>query len=308
MKGEYLVDFLEGDFHLPESLLGTWLRESSLNLVWAITGLCKSHFCMGIAWAVASGGPFLRWTCPRPRKVGLADGEMGRIEVKNRLETLATSQPEQPANEFLKVLTLDHFGTLGMPNLSTPEGQRVYDAEFADRDLIIIDNLITCSFPTDKWDDDVKQWDRIQKWALGHRRNGKALIFVHHAGKSGDQLGTSKRTAIMNTVISLRKARGSQNGLAAEMHFDKTRSYLGDDAEALYLTYTTTEVGSFWDWSTLQDHKASEVELRRNMKMKDAEIARELGMSLFEIRRLSQKVNHYAGAKEIALPEGDEDF
>ena len=39
------------------------------------------------------------------------------------------------------------------------------------------------------------------------RRRGMAVLLIHHAGKSGDQRGTSAREDIMDTVISLRRPR-----------------------------------------------------------------------------------------------------
>ena len=47
----------------------------------------------------------------------------------------------------------------------------------------------------------------MQAWLLELRRRGMTVLLIHHAGKSGDQRGTSAREDIMDTVISLRRPR-----------------------------------------------------------------------------------------------------
>lgn len=38
-----------------------------------------------------------------------------------------------------------------------------------------------------------------------HRRAGRSIVLVHHAGKGGAQRGTSKREDVLDTVIALRR-------------------------------------------------------------------------------------------------------
>jgi RecA-family ATPase len=44
-------------------------------------GLGKTHVALGIAYAVASGGAFLRWRAPVPRRVLYVDGEMAAVDI-----------------------------------------------------------------------------------------------------------------------------------------------------------------------------------------------------------------------------------
>ena len=44
----------------------------------------------------------------------------------------------------------------------------------------------------------------MQAWLLRLRRQGVAVLLVHHAGRSGNPRGTSKREDVLDTVIQLK--------------------------------------------------------------------------------------------------------
>src|SRR5947209_6085240 len=66
-------------------LLAPLLSSDTIALVWGPAGVGKSFFALGIAWAVASGGSFLGWQAPRPRRVLYVDGELGVAGLRDRL-------------------------------------------------------------------------------------------------------------------------------------------------------------------------------------------------------------------------------
>ena len=53
-------------------------------------------------------------------------------------------------------------------------------------------------------ENDADSWVPVQAWALAQRRAGRSVLFVHHAGKSGLQRGTSRKEDVLDTVIALR--------------------------------------------------------------------------------------------------------
>ncbi|UQZ88834.1 hypothetical protein C4J81_06325 [Deltaproteobacteria bacterium Smac51] len=57
-------------------------------------------------------------------------------------------------------------------------------------------------------------------------------MIVHHAGKNGDQRGTSAKEDIMDTVINLRRAKDYQTeeGARFEVHLTKARGVSGPEA------------------------------------------------------------------------------
>src|SRR5215217_2562002 len=54
-------ELLTYSFPFQEPLLGPWLRKQTLAMVHAWRGVGKTHFALGVAYAVASGGKFLKW-------------------------------------------------------------------------------------------------------------------------------------------------------------------------------------------------------------------------------------------------------
>jgi hypothetical protein len=45
----------------------------------------------------------------------------------------------------------------------------------------------------------------MQNWLLQLRRQGIAVLLIHHAGTNGRQRGTSRREDALDTVIALRR-------------------------------------------------------------------------------------------------------
>ena len=78
---------------------------------------------------------------------------------------------------------------------------------------------------------DAESWVPVAEWALELRRQGKAVLFVAHAGKSKQQRGTSKKEDVMDVVIKLDHSQDYQPemGAALTVEFEKARHLSGDD-------------------------------------------------------------------------------
>ena len=59
-----------------EAILDPLLARGSLVLLYGPRGLGKTFVALAVARAVASGGTFLKWQAPQPRRVLYIDGEM----------------------------------------------------------------------------------------------------------------------------------------------------------------------------------------------------------------------------------------
>src|ERR1044071_1985987 len=64
-----LVEFLSRDIPPREMLLDPFLPTQGLMMLYSWRGVGKTHTGIGIAYAAASGGAFLRWQAPKPRRV-----------------------------------------------------------------------------------------------------------------------------------------------------------------------------------------------------------------------------------------------
>jgi putative DNA primase/helicase len=88
-------------------------------------------------------------------------------------------------------------------SIGTEMGQRALNPLLSDVDLVIFDNLSTLS--TNGSESASDAWAPMQNWLLKLRRQGIAVLLVHHAGTNGRQRGTSQREDALDTVIALRR-------------------------------------------------------------------------------------------------------
>ena len=200
-----LADFLSMQLPKRELLLSPWLPEKGLAMVFAQRGVGKTHLCLGIAHAVATGGSFLGWDAPKARPVLLLDGEMPAASLQQRLAAITALRSEEPPTGNLRILPYDFF-ELGGPDLSNEKGQAMLEPIIEDAALIVVDNISTiCRVGKEN---EADSWTAMQAWGLSQRRKGRSVLFIHHAGKSGDQRGTSAREDVMDTVIKLSRSGG----------------------------------------------------------------------------------------------------
>ncbi|MES2199834.1 MAG: AAA family ATPase [Chlamydiota bacterium] len=134
-----------------------------------------------------------------------------------------------------------------MPDLSTKVGRDAIEEFVLDSDLVIIDNV--SSLFRSGIENEAESWQPAQDWALELRRRGKSVLFIHHAGKSGQQRGSSKKEDILDAVICLKNPSNyrSDQGAKFEVFFDKTRHFAGNDAAPFQVELTEGEDG-LWDW------------------------------------------------------------
>jgi hypothetical protein len=226
-----IEEFLSTPLPPRETMLAPWLPLRGLAMLHAPRGAGKTQVAIGTAWAVASGGGFLRWRCDKAWRVLFLDGEMPGPDLQQRFNrVLEASQFELADPDYLKIAASDLM-PLGLPDLSDPHSQQFYADVVADADLIIVDNLSTLCRGLKE--NDADSWVPVQSWALAQRRAGKSVVFIHHGGKSGQQRGTSRKEDVLDTVISLRRPPdySADQGCRFELHFEKARGFHGPDAE-----------------------------------------------------------------------------
>ena len=223
-------EFLRMEIKPPEMLLDPILPSQGLAMIHAKRGVGKTHLALGIAVAVASGRDFLRWKAPKPRKVLFVDGELPASVVQFWTAEAVAAIGTDETGDNLTFITPD-LQEFGIPDLATLEGQAALLKHVEAADLVILDNL--SALVRAGIENEAESWLPLQAWALDLRRRGKSLLFVHHSGRSGNPRGTSKREDLLNTVIALRHPTDyrADEGLRAELHFEKARHFHGKDAE-----------------------------------------------------------------------------
>jgi hypothetical protein len=298
LKALTVAELLTMDIPEREMLLAPIIPAKGLVEFYSKRGVGKTFVALCIAYAVASGGAYLRWKAPAPRKVLVVDGEMPLITLKERLATIAHSNAiEPPSPDYIRIIASDHQ-EFGIPDLSTKEGVEAIEEHISDGvDLVILDNLSTLC--RGGKENESESWVPIQEWMLSLRRRGISVLFVQHAGKGGAQRGTSKREDVLDTVVVLRHPDDytPADGARFEVHLDKARGVYGDQAKPFEAQLTTIDDVMTW---TMRDLKNVEVQRAADLKADGfsvRDIAEEMGMSKSAVDRLLKKSGDGAAAK-----------
>lgn len=245
------------EFPELEYCLKPWLHVGSLSLLWAMRGAGKTHMAISISHAIATGGSFLCWSAPKPRRVCYLDGEIGKRGMSTWLKEVVSSASEIGSGRF-KFVTLEESKSGIIWNLADPQCQPIYTEIIEDAEFIVVDNLATVMKPAGRGlQSDVEQWASVQQWALQQRAKGKSILFLHHAGKSGEQRGTSTKEDVMDIVIGLRRDADydPENGIDCALNFDKARYIYGSDAQSLRVKLASNGMGGQkWEWGYQKDY------------------------------------------------------
>jgi len=280
-----LDDFLARKFPPRETLLAPWLPEKGLAMVFAPRGVGKTHFALNVAYAVASGGGYLRWRAAKPHRVLLLDGEMPGVALQERLaDIVANSAGEPPDPSYIRLLPYDLF-EMGGPDLSTVEGQRALEPLIGDAELLVVDNISTiCRAGKEN---EAESWGLIQGWALEQRRKGRTVLFVHHAGKGGEQRGTSKREDVMDSVVKLARPADycPTEGARFSVIFTKSRGFSGEDAEP----FEAALCNGKWSTKSLEDVRTAQILELHAEGLNQRDIASEVGCSAATVNRVIKR-------------------
>lgn len=276
-----------------EFILSPWLTSPGLAMIFAERGVGKTLLTSNIAFAAATGRPFLCWCCPRPRRVLIIDGEMPIVELQKRFREIERVAGVRPAPENLTFLAAD-LEPNGLPDLGTIDGQVRFEKYLDGYDLIIIDNLSTLN--RSGAENEADSWGVLQQWLIRQRSAGRCVLLVHHAGKGGTQRGTSRREDVLGSVIQLKHPAGYKpsEGANFEIHFTKARGFYGAQAEPIEVELSNDGI---WSWKRLNEAKAEDAVALYAAGRTMREIAMELGLS-------SSTVSTYIKAAGIQAKAG----
>jgi putative DNA primase/helicase len=272
------------------------IPEKGLAMLYGTRGTGKTFVALGIAYAAATGGTFFNWRAPRPRRVLLIDGEMPATALRDRLRSIAAAAPAP--SPTLRIIAGDLIES-GVGNLASPMLQDEIDPWLAGVDLLILDNL--SSLTAALRDNDADSWSPIQAWLLRLRRQGISVLIVHHAGKGGDQRGTSRREDVLDTSICLRRPAdyAATQGARFEVHIEKARGIHGADAKPFEASLDIRDGKAVFTTRPIEDVEGARIMalLAEGLSIRD--IAEETGISKSTIHRLRRKLEQ---SSENACP------
>jgi bifunctional DNA primase/polymerase-like protein/AAA domain-containing protein/primase-like protein len=283
-------ELLELEVAPRDYILEPVLRTRETGMIWAWRGTGKTYASMAIAYAIASGGQILKWKAPKPRRVVYIDGEMPVETLKERLASIVNGANEEPPDDdYLRIVTAD-LQDLSLPNLATPEGQAAFEPHIKDAEVIFLDSISTLCWGG-RGENDSDSWLPLQQWALRLRREGKTVIFIHHAGKGGTQRGTSRREDVLDISIHLSQPSDYQpdQGARFEVHFLKTRGILGDAAKPFEATLIVRDGKAEWQVKDLADVMLQRAAELFNDGVTVRDVAEELKISKSSAQRLRNR-------------------
>jgi hypothetical protein len=268
---------------LPQakSLMHPILSERLLGMIFGVRGMGKTFYSLGVAWAVSTGGKFLTYSADVASDVLVVDGEMPTAVLKNRFAQLALGDPREirPEDARLRVLAADMFPD-PLPSLATREGQRIVEDNLKSTKLLILDNVSTLF--GSQVENDAEAWSPAQEWLLALRRSGVAVLLVHHAGKGGEQRGTSRREDILDLVVRLRVPgdHKATEGCRFEVSYTKSRGLIGAAVDPFEAALRIDDKGAaVWTTCDLGDKRNEQVRELLALGLKASDISVELGVS-----------------------------
>ena len=286
-----LQNFFERHLEPRQFIVPGLLFLAAILMIYAWRGLGKTWFGLALAYAIASGGTFLKWKVDRPHRVLYIDGEMVAVTLRDeRLKPIVAASPTKPPTD-------DHFRILcadlhedGLPNLSTPEGQAAIDRVIGDAEVVIFDNVSTL-FRSGR-ENEAESWMPVQNWLLKHRREGRTVVIIHHAGKGKAQRGTSRREDVLDVVLSLRAPSDYEpsEGARFEVHFEKARGLVGNDVEPFEAKLELRDGKAVWTKRDVEDSKLADIEELKNEGRTVRQIGQELSMSKSAVQRALNRI------------------
>jgi putative DNA primase/helicase len=288
-----LEDLFALDLKPRGMVLDPIIPEKGLVMLYGARGAGKTYVALGIAHAVATGSAFLKWRAQAPRRVLLIDGEMPTSDLRERLRQVAAAAERPAARGMFEVLSADRVKR-GIGNLGSSVVQAELDPWLDGVELLILDNLSSLTAGLRENDSDA--WSPIQEWLLRLRRRGISVLIVHHAGKRGEQRGTSRREDVLDTSLSLRRPSDytPAQGARFEVHIEKARGLHGEDAKPFEAGLDLRAGKTAWSIKDVEDATRLRVAALLAAGMSVREIAEEIGIAKSVVHRMKQKIEREA--------------
>jgi len=199
-----LGQMLEINFPVDIALLGAMILVKSIGMIAGLRGGGKSWLAMLIAYAIAGGKSLQPWGVGAGVPVVILDGEMRIASLKERLALIHGFNTDQEsrttAEKNLHIISRDCM-SVEIGSIDTIQGQKQIDALIPAGVLfIVVDNL---SAWTSGGREDSNSWSLIKNWLIAKRLAGVAVLLIHHAGKNGQQRGSSAHEDLLDYSILL---------------------------------------------------------------------------------------------------------
>lgn len=231
-----LNDLLNKEIPDIEWITYPLIPQKGISLISAQRGIGKSWLAMGIAVAAASGFDFATFRSTKPRKVLYVDGEMPSKTLQGRFASIIKgfeTENKHVMAENLLIYGNDLQGEQPMFDLASQDKVDAFNKELksiGDVDLIIMDNIITLYTYNDE--NSASDWQRFNNWSKEQRKLGRAILWIHHTGKSVEKgaRGSSAIEALLDSSLLLKTPVGysQKQGAYFTAEYTKSRNITGE--------------------------------------------------------------------------------
>lgn len=248
---EDMHDIAELEIPERELIVAPWFKERQLGLIYAKRGIGKTYFTLSIACAVATGTELFGWEVPKARRVLYIDGEMDLSDLRLRIGGILAGRNAALGRGMLSILSRDRMMSLGKRLSYLIDGdtrRAVLGAIPEGTEVVVLDNL-SCLVGGEE--NDAQAWDAVQDLILELRFRGIAVIMIHHAGKGGQQRGTSRREDVLDFSINLAQIGSDDEAEAGRFTvvWSKRRGFSAQDAPSFEARLDVAEDGTV-TWSS----------------------------------------------------------
>lgn len=296
------------------------LHDGCLGMVYAAPGVGKTFFSLWLAGAAAGQGDFLKWKSSEKARVLYVDGEMGKDLMRERATQLGLSAYNLTTSSIMFV-TPEMFKAGCVPHINDPRGQALYEQYINNNqiDVVFFDNYGCVTYKGERQTDE-GVWQQTSPWLVKLRAQGKAIVLVHHAGKSGQQLGSSMKEQPLNWMIRLEAIKSFDDQDAAKfwVHFDKPLRIRAASAQSFFAEFSGDSETIRWAYQTARERKIFMIRHLLDMGLSKFEITDATNFSRAEVMSLIreiQKENNNGGFNTttrdrdedagVEEPEGD---
>lgn len=291
------------DKNYPEMvwMIENLMARGHLGMLFSPPGQGKSLLSQVLAVCLAAGYDFGHYHIPRPQKVLLIDAEMPPVSLQERFaDMMMLFNGEVEKEALIKrvqqnlIIVSHHDQPSGLIPLNTDDGKEWYYNLIDDvnPDFIILDNLLTL-MQLDQ--NSAEEWvEQVNPLLLRMRREDRSVLFLHHSGKSGKQLGSMAKEVILDFSISQSLVIDEDNdggilGLDSSIYesrfrwnFEKTRHFYGQHAFPVLWKYSNGILTKDLTDKEMRTQMAAQM---KNEGLSNKDIAKELKVNERTVRR-----------------------
>jgi hypothetical protein len=314
----------------PQWCVEPLLTRGGTMMLYSWAGWGKSYIATEMAFSLATGTNVIfgghrggggKWPLFGPMRVMYLYGEMHGSRIRERIIQIAKGHGTNiPEKDFLGLMSKDYqtieraprCARAWRPSIVTAQDRKYVEERFfgGGYELLVLDNISTLWSAAQE--EQSKQMAVLKDWFIDLNMRGVMVLFLQHAGKSGDFLGDSSQIHILDSVLKLKHPGNYKKaqGLRVLAEIEKNRYECRDPRWLSTFEVkleVTPEMGAQWLTRPAYEaqREASFEMFRRNMK--PPEVSIEIGIGRSTAYRYYEEYRSQPDAKHWSELEGAEE-